>query len=135
MSLYFDKPFLDDLLAQAKENPRLRTSYDLRNSPEDESQRMLNALIPGTEVAIHRHPNSTEDVFCLSGCIEEIFYDDQGNEIDCIILCPHDGRMGCTVPKGVWHTVFVYEPSVIYEVKAGQYGKDGSELLSSISDK
>lgn len=57
-TLEINKDFLDSLFAKAKENPRLRQNYDLRTSAEDKSQRMLNALLPGTEVAIHRHPNS-----------------------------------------------------------------------------
>lgn len=66
-TLEINKDFLDSLFAKAKENPRLRHNYDLRTSTEDKSQRMLNALQPGTDVAIHRHPNSSESVICLCG--------------------------------------------------------------------
>lgn len=122
-----DKTFLDSLIAQAKENPRKRMSHDLRTSANDNSQRMLNALIPGTEVAIHRHPNSTENVLCLCGRMDEILYDENGVEIERIHLDPAKGEYGCVVPANVWHTVEVFEPSVIYEGKDGKYGEDGSE--------
>ena len=77
-----DNQLLDDLLRKAEENPRLRTNLDLRTSPNDNSQRMLNALLPGTQVAIHRHPKSTEDVFLLKGRIDEIIFNDAGEEIE-----------------------------------------------------
>ncbi|TYK33763.1 cupin fold metalloprotein, WbuC family [Bacteroides pyogenes] len=122
-----DKDFLDSLLEQAAENPRLRINYDLRTNCEEPCQRMLNALQPGTSVTIHHHPNSTEDVLCLCGRMDEVLYDDKGNEIERFHLCPREGMYGCVVPKGAWHTVEVYEPSVMYEAKAGKYGEDGSE--------
>lgn len=124
-----DKTFLNSLIAQAKENPRKRMSYDLRTSSNDGSQRMLNALLPGTEVAIHRHPNSTENVLCLCGRMDEIFYDENGVEIERIHLNSLEGEYGCVVPANVWHSVEVLEPSVIYEGKDGKYGEDGSETL------
>ena len=130
MNKLFNQDLLDTLLAQAKESPRLRVSYDLRTTPEEHTQRMLNALTPGTEVAIHRHPNSTEDVLCLCGRLDEIFYNDEGIEIQRIQLCPAESKLGCVVPKGVWHSIEVYEPSVIYEAKGGKYGEDGSETLN-----
>ena len=58
--MIFDKTVLDTLTAQAKESPRLRMNLDLRNSPEDGSQRMLNALEPGTVLPIHRHRTTSE---------------------------------------------------------------------------
>lgn len=124
-----NKPLLDNLLAQASENPRLRQNYDLRTSPEDHSQRMLNALQPGTQVAIHRHPKSTENVILLCGKIVEIYYDDNGAETSRFTLDPTEGNYGCVIPAGVWHTIEVLEPSVIYEAKDGRYGEDGSEVL------
>lgn len=100
---------------------------DMRNSASDNSQRMLNALIPGTKVDIHRHLKSAESVICLKGRLDEILYDDYGQEIERICLSPIDGMYGCQVPAGVWHSVEVYEPSVIFEAKDGKYGEDGSE--------
>lgn len=113
-TLEINKDFLDSLFAKAKENPRLRHNYDLRTSAEDKSQRMLNALQPGTDVAIHRHPNSSESVICLCGRMDEVIYNevvsyhqDGGDtirkvsyqEIERIHLCPENGDFACQVPK------------------------------------
>ena len=129
------KELLDNLFEQAKENPRLRQNFDLRTSSADNSQRMLNALLPGTVVPIHRHPNSTENVFLLCGKIVEVICDENGNEIERIHLDPTVGNYGCVVPQGAWHTVEVLEPSVIYEAKDGKYGEDGSETLDAFKAK
>jgi len=130
-----NKELLDNLFEQAKENPRLRQNLDLRTSTNDNSQRMLNALLPGTVVPIHRHPQSTENVFLLCGKIVEIICDENGNEIERIHLNPTVGNYGCVVPQGAWHTVEVLEPSVIYEAKDGKYGEDGSETFDAFKAK
>ena len=130
-----NKELLDNLFEQAKENPRLRQNFDLRTSSADNSQRMLNALLPGTVVPVHRHPNSNENVILLCGKLVEIFCDDDGNETERIPLDPVVGNYGCVVPPGVWHTVEVLEPSVIYEAKDGKYGDDGSETLDDFKAK
>lgn len=144
-----DKKFITELLAKAAENPRLRQNYDLRTSPDDSSQRMLNALLPGTAVPIHRHPRSTENVLLLQGKLVEVLYEEERlgegfergmdaqdvtlgrrfREASRIVLDPSAGSFGCIVPAGVWHTVEVLEPSVIYEAKDGKYGEDGSEVV------
>ena len=124
-----DKQLIRDLHDKALANPRLRQNMDLRNSGEDNSQRMLNALMPGTVVPIHRHPNSNETVIILCGKLIEITYDDNGNETERIHLDPSLGNFGCVVPAGAWHTVEVLEPSVIFEAKDGKYGEDGSEAV------
>lgn len=130
-----NKELLDKLFEQAKENPRLRQNFDLRTSPADTSQRMLNALLPETVVPIHRHPQSTENVFLLCGKIVEVICDENGNEIKRIHLDPTVGNYGCVVPQGAWHTVEVLEPSVIYEAKDGKYGEDGSETFDEFHAK
>ena len=130
-----NKDLLDNLFEQAKENPRLRQNYDLRTSSADNSQRMLNALLPGTVVPIHRHPQSTENVFLLCGKIVEVICDENGKEIERILLDPTVGNYGCVVPRGAWHTVDVLEPSVIYEAKDGKYGEDGSETFDAFKAK
>ncbi len=122
-----DNILLDSLFEQANGSPRLRMNYDLRSSKEDNSQRMLNALLPGTVVPVHRHPMSNECVFLLKGRLDEVIYDEEGKEIERIVLDPAAGKYGCVVPKGVWHTVEVIEPSVIFEAKDGRFGEDGSE--------
>ena len=131
----FDKDFLGKLFEQAVENPCLRQSYDLRTSSDDNSQRILNALLPGTVVPIHRHPNSNENVLLLCGKLVEIIYDENGNEKERIHLDPTIGNYGCVIPPGAWHTVEVLEPSVIYEAKDGKYGEDGSETLDAFKAK
>ena len=130
-----NKVLIDNLFEQAKENPRLRQNLDLRTSSADNSQRMLNALLPGTVVPIHRHPQSTENVFLLCGKIVEVICDENGNEIERIHLAPTVGNYGCVVPQGAWHTVEVLEPSVIYEAKDGKYGEDGSETFDAFKTK
>lgn len=133
--IQIDKTLLDDLFAKAKESDRLRMNYDLRTSASDNSQRMLNALLPGSIVPIHRHPNSNENVILLCGKLVEVIYDAEGNETECIHLDPSVGNFGCVVPAGSWHTVEVLEPSVIYEAKDGKYGEDGSETLDEYKAK
>ena len=130
-----NKDFLGKLFEQAVVNPRLRQDSDLRTSANDNSQRLLNALLPGTVVPIHRHPQSTENVFLLCGKIVEVIYDENGNEIERIHLDPAVGNYGCVVPQGAWHTVEVLEPSVIYESKEGKYGEDGSETFDAFKAK
>ena len=127
---------LASLHEQAEASERKRMYYDLRTSPNDGGQRMLNVLLPGTKVPIHRHPNSNENVLCLSGKLVEVLYEeDSGNRAEGlllkegarILLDPSAGSYGCVVPAGVWHTVEVNEPAVIYEAKDGRYGEDGTE--------
>ena len=89
-TLKINKEFLESLLSQAKDNPRLRQNYDLRTCEEDKSQRMLNALMPGTEVAIHRHPDSSESVICLCGRMDVVIYEEvvayvQNGEYYCVL--------------------------------------------------
>ena len=139
-----NKELLDNLFEQAKENPRLRQNFDLRTSANDNSQRMLNALLPGTVVPIHRHEDTTETVVCLCGKLDEVIYEEvvtyeknasealpmaidaqdvtrkvEYREVQRIHLCPAEAKYGCQIPKGAWHTVEVIEPSVIFEAKDG----------------
>ena len=141
----FDKEFLDKLFEQAKENPRLRQNFDLRTSSADTSQRMLNALQPQTEVAIHRHEKTAETVICLVGRLEEIIYEEVDEyvyevtsccddvirqksfkEVSRQILSPTEGKFGIQIPAGAWHTINVIEPSVIFEAKDGAYNESGN---------
>lgn len=129
-----NRQLITELFDKALLNPRFRQSYDLRN-PDDNGQRMLNALMPGTDVPIHRHPISNETVILLCGRIIEVLYDDTGNEMERFHLDPSLGNFGCVIPAGVWHSVDVLEPSVIFEAKDGKYGEDGSETLADYEDK
>ena len=125
MSLEIDKLLIERLFEQAEESPRLRMNYDLRTSSADTSQRMLNALLPGTEVPIHRHEETTETVVCLCGRLEEMIYvekeDGTFQEVSRHLLCPSEGLYGIQIPAGAWHTICVLEPSVIFEAKDGAY--------------
>jgi hypothetical protein len=137
----------DELLAelrrQAQNNERKRQNYDLRTTPEDTSQRMLNVLEPGTKVPIHRHLKTSESVVCIEGCLDWIFYEElptadiggpvhdgetavdetQFVEKARIRVCPREGSYGIQVPKMMWHSIEVHEPSTIFEAKDGAYGK------------
>ena len=144
-SMEINKQLLKVLFAGAIENPRLRQNFDLRTSPADTSQRMLNALLPGTVVPIHRHKDTAETVICLCGKLDEVIYEEvvsyendtddfqkgmnvqdvarkvEYREVQRIHLNPTETKYGCQVPKGAWHTVEVIEPSVIFEAKDGAY--------------
>ena len=116
------KQILDELSAKAKENPRLRMAMDLRNSPEDLSQRMLNALEPGTVMPIHRHHGSSETVVILRGKIRWIFYDDQGRITESTELRSDGDIRMLNVEKDRWHSLECLESgSVLYESKDGPY--------------
>ena len=130
-----DEKLINNLFDKAVASDRKRMNYDLRTSPNDGSQRMLNALLPGSIVPIHRHPKSNENVILLCGKLVEVIYDAEGNETERIHLDPSVGSFGCVVPAGSWHTVEVLEPSVIYEAKDGKYGEDGSETFDEYKAK
>ena len=122
MVMQITQALLDSLTEQAKINPRLRMNMDLRNSAEDKSQRMLNAIEPGSSVPIHRHPHSSETVVCLRGCLREIFYNDNGDVMEIVDLAPNSDCMALNIPAGQWHTVQAIESgTVILEVKDGRY--------------
>ena len=113
---------LDSLTAQAQASPRRRMNLDLRNSPSDGSQRMLNALEPETVLPIHRHRKSSETVVCLRGRLREIFYSDAGEVTEVIDLAPGSGCVAVNIPIGQWHTVEPLESgTVILEAKDGPY--------------
>ncbi len=116
-----DEALLEDLLAKAKESPRLRMSYDLRTTPEDQSQRILNALIPGTVLPIHRHQASAETVILLKGKMDEVLYNEKKEEVERFCMNSATGCYGFQIPQGAWHSVEVHEPSVIVEMKDGAY--------------
>lgn len=132
---------LSDLHQGAKKNKRKRMNFDLRNSSDDTSQRMLNALEVGTHVPIHRHLKTSETVVCMKGCLDWVFYEELPNmieggpihdgenaidetafkEVSRFRVCPREGQFGIQVPLGVWHSIEVYEPSTILETKDGPY--------------
>lgn len=114
------KEILDELTAKAKATDRLRANLDLRNSAEDQSQRMLNALEPGTILPIHRHKETSETCVCIRGHFEEYFYDDNGNLTETIDMVP--GGVVLNIEKGQWHSLKCLESgTVLFEAKDGPY--------------
>lgn len=112
---------LDDIQEKATESPRRRMNMDLRNSSEDKSQRMLNVLLPGTVVPIHRHRDTSETTMIVRGKLFVVFYNDLGAQTERYLLDSTTGNYGVQIPKGQWHAVEVIEPSTIFEVKDGPY--------------
>jgi len=119
---------LDALSDQAKASPRLRMNLDLRNSPADQSQRMLNALEPGTVMPIHRHRNSSETVTVLRGKVKWLYYNDKGELTHTFLVAPGTDIVGLCVPMGQWHSLECLESgTVILETKDGAWEPLGEE--------
>ena len=138
-----NKELLKQLHFEALANGRRRMNFDLRTTPEDNSQRMLNVLEVGTKVPIHRHLNTSESVVCIEGCLDWVFYEEMPNvdaggpvhngetaqdessfkETARFRVCPREGIYGIQVPIMTWHSIEVYEASTIFESKDGAYGK------------
>ena len=120
---------LDDLTEQAKASPRLRMNLDLRNSADDQSQRMLNAIEPGSPLPIHRHKKTSETVVCIRGRLVEEYYDElERSCTEAIELSPNGPVVAVNIPAGQWHTVRALESgTVIMEVKDGAYEPIGPE--------
>ena len=117
-----NKKLMDDLSAQAKENPRLRQAFDLRTTPNDSSQRILNAVELGTVLPIHRHRGSTETIIVLRGKVVQHYYNDAGKKTASYELAPNSAQAGMSVPVGLWHALeSLEEGSVIFECKDGAY--------------
>ena len=119
--MLLDDNLLNEVAAEAKTSERLRMNRDMRNSPADTSQRMLNALEVGTVLPIHRHTTTSETQLLLRGKIDVMFYDDLGHETQRFRLDPYNGMYGVDIPIGQWHSLEVIEPAVSFEAKDGPY--------------
>ena len=119
--MILDDTLLDDLEAKAKQSPRLRMNLNLHDSLDSKAQRLLNALMPGTVIPIHRHRHTAETYAILRGRMFVVFYDSMGSAVERILLDSRSGHYGVHIPKGQWHAVEVIEPSVILELKDGPY--------------
>ena len=126
--MIIDQKLMDDLSAQAKANPRLRQSYDLRTTPDDQSQRMLNALEPGTIMPVHRHRNTSETMVMVRGKLIERIYDDNGNITEKFVMAPLGSVAELVevpmvqIEAGQWHSLEVLESgTVVFEAKDGSY--------------
>lgn len=116
-----DNVLLDKITAEAKASPRLRMNFNLHESLESKAQRLINVLLPGTILPVHRHRHTDETYILLRGKMAVIFYDNSKKQTDSFLLDPAAGNYGVQIPKGRWHTIEVIEPSAIIEVKDGPY--------------
>lgn len=131
--MVIDKVFLDSLCEQAQNNPRLRINYDLRNSENDQSQRMLNALQPGTILPIHRHPSTSETMIVVQGSVEQKFYGEDGKLTESFILKAGSSHVMVHIPAGMWHNLICLEKgTVIFEAKGGAYQPVNIEDIKTI---
>lgn len=127
--MIIDQALLNSLTERAKASPRLRMNMDLRNTPKDTSQRMLNAIEPGSPLPVHRHRNTSETVVILRGRLVEDFYDASGHTcVESFELSPDGPVFALTIPMGQWHTARALESgTVIMEAKDGHYEPLGPE--------
>ena len=120
--MVIDKKILDELTASAKALPRLRMNYNFHLSLEDKCHRMLNAVEPGSDIPIHRHPDKDESFVVLRGKVRSTTYNDDGSVIESVVLSQEDGLYGVDIPKGVWHKLESLESgSVVSECKEGPF--------------
>lgn len=124
---------LDELSQRAKESEMLRTQLDLRNSPADQSQRMLNAMEPGTKVPIHRHPTTNETVILLRGSVKELLYDNEGNLTEEVVLKAGSEPNAMSIPSGIWHGLeCLEEGTILFEAKDGPFAPRKEEDIMKL---
>lgn len=119
--MVINNELLDEVTSKAEGSPRLRMNYNFHENPDSKAQRLLNVLLPGTVLPIHRHSHTAETYVILRGKIFVVFYNDMGGQIERYLLCPSGGNYGINIPAGQWHGIEVIEPSAIFEVKDGPY--------------
>lgn len=129
--MILDKALIDKIMVEAAGCPRLRMNYNLHESLEAKAQRLINVLLPGTVIPIHRHRNTSETYALLRGRRVVLFYNDAGEVVNRFELDPSSGNYGVHIPKGQWHGVEVIEPSAILEVKDGPYSPIAPEDILS----
>ena len=134
--MVIDKRLLDKVSGQAKASPRLRMNYNFHQSLDEKCHRFLNAVEPGTQVPIHKHPTKDETFVLLRGRVRVNTYNDDGSIIESIELSPNDGRYGVNIPKGVWHTIEAMESnSVIFECKQGPFVEHEVDGILNVDKK
>ncbi len=119
--MILNSELLDEITRKAEESPRLRMNYNLHESLDAKAQRLINVLLPGTVLPIHRHRHTAETYVLLRGKMFVVFYDDLGAQVERYLLDPTAGNYGVQIPAGQWHGIEVLEPSAIFEVKDGPY--------------
>lgn len=119
--MIIDDILLEEIAAQAECNARLRMNFNIHETLTSPCQRLINVLIPGTVIPIHRHRHTAETYILLRGRLFVVFYNSLGEPIERYFLNPLEGNYGINIPCGQWHTVEVIEPSAIFEVKEGPY--------------
>ena len=120
--MVLDKALLDQVTAEAIVNPRLRKNYDLRNSENDQSQRMLNAIEPGTVLPIHRHPNTSTTVIIIRGKMRQNFYEENGNLTESVTLDAEGEIRAVQIEQGRWHNLeSLVSGTIIFEAKDGAW--------------
>ena len=119
--MIIDDQLLDNVAAKAEASPRLRMNYNLHDSLEAKAQRLINVLLPGSPLPIHRHRHTAETYVILRGKMFVVFYNDMGAQTERYLLDPTQGNYGVQIPAGQWHGIEVIEPSAIFEVKDGPY--------------
>lgn len=128
-----DKNLLDELSAQAKSSPRLRMNYNFHQSLDEKCHRMLNAVEPGTDIPIHRHPGKDESFVILRGKVRVTTHNDDGSIIEDVVLSQESGNYGVDIPKNVWHKLESLEPgSVIFECKQGPFVPHDAEGILKV---
>lgn len=136
--MIIDNKLLDELKIKAETSPILRFGYDLRTTPADNSQRMLNAMEPGTVVPIHRHMNTSETVVVIRGKVKWVIYNDKGTVIEDVLLDANGDVRALCVPQGQWHIAEVLESgTVIIEAKGGPWtpiSKEDTLLLTTTNN-
>ena len=131
-----DEQLLNEVSVQAKESPRLRKNYNFHQRLDEKCHRFINAVEPGTEVPIHKHPTKDETFVILRGKVRVTTHRDDGSIIEDVALCAEDGRYGVNIPKGVWHTIEALEPdSVIFECKEGPFVEHEVDGILNVEKK
>ena len=124
---------LNEVSLQAKASPRLRMNYNFHQSLEDKFHRFLNAVEPGTEVPIHRHPTKDESFVILRGKVRVTTHNDDGSIIEDVVLSQESGNYGVDIPKNVWHKLESLESgSVIFECKEGPFVPHDAEGILTV---
>ena len=131
--MVIDEQVLNMVSTQAKDSPHLRMNFNFHQSLDDKCHRMLNAVEPGTEVSIHRHPTKDESFVILRGKVRSTTYNDDGSVIESVVLCAEDGIYGVDIPKNVWHKLESLESgSVIFECKEGPFVPHDAEGILKV---